>query len=124
MTPHEERIYHLVRAQLKPEMVDKCFRDLGIHNYCGHCHHATIALYNLLGGKHAGYKVNKAIDEQGIKHYWLTSPTGENIDPTVEQYTDLGRCLPYLNSIKTGISYRISNNARMIMDNIKVILDA
>lgn len=86
------------------------------NEYCGRCHHATIAMYFLLDGKNNGYKVRKAIDELKIKHYWLESPTGAKIDPTEEQYTSLGHPLPYANQISQGVSHL---QAKVIISNVQ-----
>lgn len=121
MTHIEKQVFDLVRNELKPEMVRPEYRDSD-SEYCGHCHHATLAMYNLLGGKNCGYKVCKAVDERQIIHYWLESPTGETIDPTAEQYTDLNRQLPYDRRIKTGVSYGKTNAAISIIEAVKVQL--
>lgn len=76
-------------------------------------------MYVLLGGKEKGYKVRKAVDELEIKHYWLESPTGEDIDPTAEQYTDLNRPLPYNNRVVRGVSHLRSNSAKAIIASVK-----
>jgi len=75
--------------------VPEQYRNLVNSWYCGHCHHATVAMYYLLGGKEKKYKIRKAIDELEITHYWLETVEGEIIGPTAEQYTELGRELPY-----------------------------
>lgn len=88
------------------------------HKYYGHCFHATHALYHLLGGEEKGYHIFKVIDEKNISHYWLENSNGEIIDPTVEQYTDLGRPLPYDN--KNGRpSYRKPEAAEIIIERVK-----
>ena len=92
--------------------------------FCGHCHHATLAMYYLLGGADAGYKVRKAVDELRISHYWLESPTGETIDPTVEQYTDLGRSPPYSEPPAKRVSHRKSKVTTLIISNVQRCLDA
>lgn len=119
MTPQEQRVFNLVKAELKPEMVPPGYRGKVSSEFCGHCHHATLAMYELLGGKSAGYKVRKAVDELDIKHYWLESSTGEILDPTAEQYTDLNRSLPYSNRVARGVSYRKSNPAITIIANVE-----
>jgi len=119
MNLQEQRVFDLVRAELRPELVPPEYRGKVNSQYCGHCHHATLALYALLDGKRNGYKVRKAIDELQIKHYWLESPTGEIIDPTAEQYTDLGRPLPYVNRVTQGVSHLKSNHAKTIISNIQ-----
>ncbi|UYA60797.1 hypothetical protein NAL19_2692 [Pectobacterium sp. F1-1] len=119
MTPEEKRIFDLVRSELRPDFVPPEYRGIVDSMYCGHCHHATIAMYNLLGGKASGYKVRKAIDELQIKHYWLESPAGETIDPTAEQYTDLRRPFPYANRVSQGISHLKSKAAVEIIANVQ-----
>lgn len=118
MNNTEKKIYDLVRAELKDGMVPEEYRGKVDSQYCGHCHHATIAMYNLLGGKDNGYKVRKAVDELGIKHYWLETLTGEIIDPTAEQYTDLNRNPPYEKKVAKGVSYRKTRAAIEIIENI------
>ena len=122
MTLYEQKVFDLVRSELKPEDIPEGYRGTVNSAYCGHCHHATIALYFLLGGKGRGYKVRKAIDELQIKHYWLESPSGEIIDPTSEQYTDLGRDLPYSKMVSKGVSYLKSNVAKRIIATVQASL--
>ena len=122
MTPQEQRVFDLVRSELKPEFVPPEYRGKVDSEFCGHCHHATIAMYYLLEGKNNGYKIRKAVDELQIKHYWLESPTGDPIDPTAEQYTNLGRPLPYDNRVTRGVSHLRSNHAKTIISNVQRLL--
>lgn len=112
-----------MKKELKDKYVPKEYKEIANSPYCGHCHHATIALYNLLGGKEKGYKVRKAIDELEIKHYWLENEKGEKIDPTMEQYTDLNRTLPYDKKVTKGVSYRKTKAANEIIKNVRSKLD-
>jgi len=95
LNTEEKTIFVLVRSELRDEYVPEQYRNLVNSWYCGHCHHATVAMYYLLGGKEKKYKIRKAIDELEITHYWLETVEGEIIGPTAEQYTELGRELPY-----------------------------
>lgn len=124
MSPHEQRIFDLVRLELRPEYVPIEYRDLIASEYCGHCHHATIAMYYLLDGKKNGYKVRKAIDEMMIKHYWLECPNGQIIDPTAEQYTVLNRPLPYAARVNSGVSHLKSKAATAIIESVGATLQA
>ena len=119
MTPHEQRVFAFVKSELRPDMVPPEYSGMVASEFCGHCHHATLAMYELLGGKNCGYKVRKAIDELQIKHYWLESPSGEIIDPTAEQYTDLNRPLPYGSRVTQGVSHFRSNHARSIIASVQ-----
>jgi hypothetical protein len=118
LNSEEKTIFDLVRAELRDEYVPEQYRNRVNSRYCGHCHHASVAMYYLLGGKEMHYKIRKAIDELGITHYWLETGKGEIIDPTVEQYTELGRELPYAKRISTGVSYRKTRAALQIMDRV------
>lgn len=102
MTNKEKQLFDLVRSLLGPHLLTKNFTDRPDSPYYGHCFHATVALYKLLGGKAAGYAVWKAVDSEGISHYWLTSPQNVIIDPTVEQYTDYNLAPPYMHGKRTG----------------------
>ena len=51
---HERQIFNLVRAELSDELIPSRYKNVLNHRMCGHCHHASLAMYNLLGGKEAG----------------------------------------------------------------------
>jgi hypothetical protein len=124
MSPHEQNIFNLVRSELREEFVPSEYRGKVNSEYCGHCHHATIAMYFLLDGKNNGYKVRKAIDELMIKHYWLERSDGEIIDPTAEQYTELNRPLPYKECVATGVSHLKSKAAKIIIEKVRTKLQS
>lgn len=65
--------------------------------YWGHCAVATEALYHLLGGtRQKTWIPTRAKDDEGITHWWLRNrDTGEILDPTAEQYRDVGKEPPY-----------------------------
>lgn len=120
MSSIEQTIFDMVRDELTPLLIPENYRDQAVrHPYYGHCHHAALAMYRLLDGKENGYKLRKATDEQNITHYWLETKEGLIIDPTGEQYTDLGRDLPYGSLVKTGISYRTTKATKIIVENVK-----
>ena len=120
VTQEELKQYNRVRAELTPELRSKTAQDEAIkHPMYGHCHHASYVLYSLLGGKEAGYKLQKAFDENNVLHYWLLSPNGEVIDPTHEQYTDFGNTPPYENKVDNRASYQTSNSYKTILSKLK-----
>jgi len=118
MNTDEKRIYDFVREELKDEMIPISYRGLIDSKYCGHCHHASLAMYNLLGGKTNGYKLQTATDELEIKHYWLVNSKGEIIDPTIEQYTDLDRKPPYDKIANNRASHRKTKATKLIIENV------
>jgi len=120
MNKEEKKYFDLVRINLTDDLIPSHYKDGKLDNpMYGHCHHASLALYDLLGGKEAGYKLRKAIDDDNIIHYWLETQDGIIIDPTVEQYTDLGRKPPYDKQVKKGISYRRTNSSKLLVSKIK-----
>jgi len=118
MSPLERKIFNLVREELNDEMIPESYRGLIDSKYCGHCHHASLAMYNLLGGKDNGYRLQTAIDEFNIKHYWIINNKSEIIDPTQEQYTDLGRDTPYDKILNNRASYRKTKSTKVIIENV------
>jgi len=113
MTPKEKELFHKIRALLTPDLIPEKFRDNKVDSsFYGHCYHASLALYKLLGGKEAGYKIKCGIDSDNIKHYWI-EVDDRIIDPTIEQYTDLGRELPYKNLSKCD--YRPSKSTKILI---------
>jgi len=118
MNKKEKIVFDFVRGELTPEFIKKSYKGLIDSSFCGHCHHASLAMYSLLGGKERGYKLQKAVDEDNIIHYWLINSSGEIIDPTSEQYTALNRPLPYGNLIDNRASYRKTNATKIIIKNV------
>lgn len=120
MTTREENIFNAVRNELIDKIIPTNYQDGKInHPMYGHCHHAALSMYILLGGKDKGYKLQKAIDADGITHYWLINKDNEIIDPTKEQYTDLKRELPYTRKNDDRASYRKTKAVKFILGKIK-----
>lgn len=124
MNDDEKLIYDLVREKLIDDLIPSSYRNLVDSKYCGHCHHASLAMYNLLGGKDKGYGLRTAIDELDIKHYWLIDSNNEIIDPTIEQYTELGRKPPYDKVKSKKASYRKSNATKYIIENVTKLIES
>jgi len=123
MNKFEKLVLNLVRKELTEDLIPKEYLGLVDSIYCGHCHHASLAMYNLLGGNVKGYKLQKAVDEKQIIHYWLINSNSEIIDPTVEQYTDLNRPLPYDKLKNNKASYRKTKATKLIIKNVEARLD-
>lgn len=122
MNQTEQRIFDLVRSELVDELIPESYRGLVSSKFCGHCHHACLAMYNLLGGKDRGYKLQKAIDEKKITHYWLVNGNNEIIDPTAEQYSELDRPFPYDRAEANRASYRQTKATKKIISNVEAKL--
>ena len=97
------RLYILIQAELRPDLLLPCFRrrNPGMHPTQGFCFLASEASFFLLGGTAKGWQPMVGLDKQGMTHWWLEQfmessihPT-ERVDPTDGQYLDQGQIPPY-----------------------------
>lgn len=73
----------------------------------GHCHTASACLQRLFGTKNI--KLYRALDDEGIWHWWVKTIDGKRIDITADQYFSEGRTPPYERGEKAsmlGFDYR------------------
>ena len=73
----------------------------------GHCHTSSACLQKIFGTK--TIKLWRALDDEGIWHWWAVDTEGKLIDITAEQYTSEGRTPPYKSGEKAsmlGFGYR------------------
>lgn len=74
----------------------------------GHCHTASACLQKIFGTK--TIKLYRALDDEGIYHWWAVDKEGQLIDLTADQYYSTGRKPPHESGIKSGMlgfGYRI-----------------
>lgn len=117
MNNEEKRVVSLVQKALTPDLIRSEYRDRPENPLYGHCCHASVATFLLLGGKARGYSIWKAIDPQNVLHYWCTDAAGNIVDPTAAQYYDFGREPPYSSGRRTG--YRMSNAIATILERVR-----
>ena len=67
----------------------------------GHCHNAAGCLYKIFG--HKNMHMYRALDDEGIYHWWCIDKENKIIDLTSAQYTDFGRNPPYAEGKKANI---------------------
>ena len=73
----------------------------------GHCHNATGCLYKIFGYK--AMHTYKALDYEGVWHWWALDKENKIIDLTAGQYTSRGKNPPYAEGNKAsllGFEYR------------------
>ena len=73
----------------------------------GHCHNASGCLYKIFG--HENMHMYRALDTEGIWHWWVIDKENLLIDLTAEQYTSQGRNPPHAEGQKAsmlGFEYR------------------
>lgn len=99
------RVIESIRRNLSIDLLPKKMQDRNINGGSngtyGHCHTAAGVIYKIFGSKNV--HMHRALDDEGIYHWWVVDKTGKIIDPTSEQYTLLGRIPPYADGQKSGI---------------------
>lgn len=94
-----------IRRNLSIDLLPKKMQDRNINGGSngtfGHCHTAAGVIYKIFGPKNV--HMHRALDDEGIYHWWVVDKSGKIIDPTSEQYTLLGRVPPYDNGQKSGM---------------------
>jgi hypothetical protein len=94
-----------IRRNLSIDLLPKKMQDRNINGGSngtfGHCHTAAGVIYKIFGPKNV--HMHRALDDEGIYHWWVVDKNGKIVDPTSEQYTLLGRVPPYDNGQKSGM---------------------
>ena len=67
----------------------------------GHCHNSAGCLYRIFGKDNV--KMYRALDDEGIYHWWVLDKFGKIIDLTSDQYYSTGRTPPYDKGEKAGL---------------------
>jgi len=87
----------------------------------GHCHTASACLQKLFGSENI--KLYRALDDEGIWHWWAVTSEGNKIDLTADQYYSQGRTPPYEKGKKMsmlGFDYR--KRVHKLLDSVKADL--
>ena len=98
----------IIVENLTPDLLPKKWLERNTKNpMFGHCHTASACLQRLFGT--ANIKLHRALDEEGIWHWWAVTKEGKKIDLTADQYFSEGRVPPYVSGTKAsmlGFDYR------------------
>ena len=98
----------LIVKNLTPDLLPKKWVEKNKTNpMFGHCHTASACLQRLFGT--TNIKLYRALDDEGIWHWWAVTKEGKKIDLTADQYYSQGRVPPYVNGTKAsmlGFDYR------------------
>jgi len=87
----------------------------------GHCHTASACLQKIFGTKQL--KLNRALDDEGIWHWWCVDKDGNIIDLTQDQYYSENRIPPHKDGQKAsmlGFGYR--KKVLTLLDRIQEVL--
>lgn len=96
------KVSRIIKKNLTYDLLPKkwVFRNLTNPTF-GHCHNAAGCLYKIFGPKNL--HMYRALDDEGIWHWWNIDRDGLLIDLTSEQYTSVGRTPPYAEGSKAGM---------------------
>ena len=87
---------------LTPDLLPKKWVERNASNpMFGHCHTASGCLQKVFGTK--TIKLYRALDDEGIWHWWVVDVNGQLIDLTADQYYSQGRNPPYNDGQKASI---------------------
>lgn len=101
-------VSEVIIKNLTPDLLPKKWVERNyINPMFGHCHTASACLQKAFGSKNI--KLYRAVDDEGIWHWWAVDKEGKLIDLTADQYHSVGRTPPYKTGEKTsmlGFGYR------------------
>ena len=95
-------VSELILNNLTPDLLPKKWVKRNESNpMFGHCHTASGCLQKIFGTK--VIKLYRAIDDEGIYHWWAVDKDGHLIDLTADQYYSTGRKPPHESGVKSGM---------------------
>jgi len=114
-------VSNLIINNLTPDLLPKKWVERNASNpMFGHCHTASGCLQKVFGIKNI--KLYRALDDEGIWHWWSIDLHGNLIDLTVSQYTSVGRIPPHKEGTKASIlGFEYRKRVQRLLD--KVIKD-
>lgn len=96
-----DAIMRNLSIDLLPKKMQDRNQNGGSNGTYGHCHTASGVLYKIFGPKNL--HMYRALDDEGLYHWWVQDRNGRIIDLTSEQYTLLDRKPPYNKAEKSGL---------------------
>ena len=92
------------------EAIGRVFLALGT-SCAGRCYHASRVLYEMFGGKKAGWTPMRGETALG-SHWWLQKKDGTRVDVTAWQFDETN--LKYLYSVGKGCGFRVPSPDRPV----------
>lgn len=95
-------ITQIIKNNLYPDLLPKKWIERNRTNPTfGHCHNVAGCLYKVFGKD--AVKMYRALDDEGIYHWWVKDLNGNIIDLTADQYYSTNRTPPYDKGEKAGL---------------------
>lgn len=117
------KVIEAIKKNLTSDLLPKKFIERNKTNPTfGHCHTSAGVIYKIFGPKNV--HMWRGLDNEGIYHWWVVDKNGKLIDPTSEQYTDLGKVPPYDVGEKTGmLGFDYKKRVELLLERVKIALD-
>lgn len=97
-----KKVTEIIVKNLSSDLLPKKWVERNSKNpMFGHCHTASGCLQKIFGTKNI--KLYRALDDEGIWHWWAVDKDGNLIDITSDQYYSQGRNPPYEKGEKASI---------------------
>jgi hypothetical protein len=113
------RVSVVIRRNLTPDLLPLKYRAKNAQNpMFGHCHTASGCLYKIFGSQ--SLHMYRALDEDGIWHWWVKDREGNVIDLTATQYSHRAVSKLYKHGHKSsmlGFSYR--NRVEILLSRVR-----
>lgn len=121
-----QKVITSIRNNLTIDLLPKKMQERNIHGGSngtyGHCHTASGVIYKIFGSKNV--HMYRALDEEGLYHWWIVDKNGKLIDPTSEQYFLLNRTPPYTNGTKAGLlGFAYKQRVLTLLERVRKDLD-
>ena len=117
-------VSEIIVNNLTPDLLPKKWVERNKNNpMFGHCHTASACLQKIFGTKQL--KLNRALDDEGIWHWWCVDKDNNIIDLTEQQYYSENRTPPHKDGQKSsmlGFGYR--KRVLVLMDKGLINLNA
>ena len=117
-----QKVIESIRKNLSVDLLPKKMVERNINGGSngtyGHCHTASGVIYKIFGPKNV--HMHRGLDDENLYHWWIVDKNGKIIDPTVEQYTLLGRIPPYADGQKAGLlGFAYKTRVLTLLDRVK-----
>ena len=108
----------LIIKNLTPDLLPKKWVERNSTNPTfGHCHTSSGCLQKIFGTKNI--KLHRALDDEGIWHWWVIDKEGKLIDLTADQYFSHQRKPPYESGTKASIlGFEYRKRVQRLLDKV------
>ena len=90
---NRDKVIDIIKDSLTIDLIPKKWQKRNINNpMFGHCHNAAATFKKIFGKQ---VELRRALDDEGIWHWWCVDNDGNIIDITADQYYSEGKQPPW-----------------------------